>query len=54
MNFRYLDKETITSPFFTAEFCDYLIEKFEEYGWTIDENGIVPSYTLYKYASVPD
>ena len=38
-NFSYIDKNTITTPFFTKEYCDYLIDKLEEVEWKIDPYG---------------
>ena len=43
-NFTYIDAETIITPFFTSEYCDYLIKTFEDYGWTIDKNGNFDTY----------
>jgi len=41
---QYVDKDTIITPFFTEEYCDYLIEKFENYGWKIDDDGNYDTY----------
>ena len=32
--FKYLDKDTIITPFFTNKYCDYLIDCFEKTGWS--------------------
>ena len=42
-----LDKDTLITPFFTAEYCDYLIEKFNKHGWEVDQNGNYDTY-LHK------
>ena len=45
--FDYVDSETIITPFFTKDYCKYLIDKFEETGWTIDGNENYDTY-LHK------
>ena len=42
--FEYIDKDTITCPFFTSEYCDYLISKFENFGWSVDSDGNYDTY----------
>ena len=42
--FKYLDKDTIITPFFTNKYCDYLIDCFEKNGWSIDEQGNYDTY----------
>ena len=42
--FKYLDKDTIITPFFTNKYCDYLIENFEKTGWEMDDNGNYDTY----------
>ena len=37
--FDYIDKDTFTTPFFTEEYCKHFIDLFEDYGFTVDENG---------------
>lgn len=41
--FDYIDNNTIATSFFTKEYCSYLIDKFEEIEWKIDECGNVES-----------
>ena len=43
-NFTYIDAETIITPFFTSEYCDFLIKTFEDYGWTVDGQGNFDTY----------
>lgn len=45
--FNYVDNDTITTPFFTREYCDYLIKKLNDYGSDIDSNGNYNTY-LHK------
>ena len=45
--FNYIDKETIITPFFTNEYCDYLIKLFDDFGWEIDGQGNYDTY-LHK------
>tara|TARA_B100001123_G_scaffold324660_1_gene364696 strand:+ start:1243 stop:1845 length:603 start_codon:yes stop_codon:yes gene_type:complete len=42
--FNYLDKDTIITPFFTNIYCDYLINKFEKFGWIKDKSGHYDTY----------
>jgi hypothetical protein len=43
----FIDKDTMITPFFTSEYCDYLIDKFNNFGWEIDEDGNYDTY-LHK------
>ncbi len=43
-NFNYIDRETITTPFFTKKYCDHLITLFEKLGWTEDKQGNYDTY----------
>lgn len=46
-NVSYVDKDTIITPFFTSSYCDYLIQKFNNFGWEVDKNGNYDTY-LHK------
>ena len=48
-NLKFVDKDTIITPFFTSEYCDYLISKFNNLGWEVDEDGNYDTY-LHKVA----
>jgi hypothetical protein len=43
----FVDKDTIITPFFTTEYCDYLIKKFDTHGWEMDNDGNYDTY-LHK------
>ena len=38
-NFNYINNDTISTAFFTEEYCRYFIGLFENLGFEIDENG---------------
>tara|TARA_R110001583_G_scaffold7985_10_gene38949 strand:+ start:38748 stop:39344 length:597 start_codon:yes stop_codon:yes gene_type:complete len=38
-SFSYIDKDTFSTPFFTEEYCNHFIDKFENLGFDVDENG---------------
>ena len=35
----YIDDNTVSTPFFTGEYCRYFIDLFEELGFAVDKNG---------------
>ena len=38
-NFTYVSDDVLITPFFTKEYCEYIINKFDNFGWEIDSNG---------------
>jgi hypothetical protein len=46
-NIRSIDRDTIITPFFTSDYCDFLVGKFNDVGWDVDGDGNFDTY-LHK------